>query len=63
MTDPQKKKKSDFIPEYHNITATVPHLQAEIIEDLLRSYISTYERQRLPPATASSPEVDYDEFF
>ncbi|TNM98025.1 hypothetical protein fugu_014271 [Takifugu bimaculatus] len=37
--------------------------KAEIIEDLLRSYISMYERQRLPPETTSSPEVYYDEFF
>lgn len=36
--------------------------QAEIMEDLLRSYISMYERQRLPRGTTFSEDY-YDEFF
>lgn len=52
-----------LICKYHNNTVNFLPFQAEIMEDLLRSYISMYERQRLPGEAASSSEDDYDDFF
>lgn len=59
----QGGKKKIFISKYPNITVAFLPFQAEIMEDLLRSYISMYERQRLPQGTASFSEDYYDDFF
>lgn len=59
----QGGKKRDLISQYHNVTVNFHPFQAGIIEDLLRSYINTYDRQRLPRAAPASPEVYYDKSF
>lgn len=59
----ERKKPNICIANYPNIPVPLLPLQAEIMEELLRSYISVYERQRLPPGTASFSQDYYDDFF
>lgn len=56
-------EKKILTSKYPKTTVNILPFQAEVMEDLLRSYISVYEQQRLPSETTSFAEDYYDDFF